>query len=79
MTQKPYDAVEHNVTSKGITPTGHVETYVAESPAAALEKLIYTRSLSNGKYRDECKIGPSGRTVTHGRVGYAVILARSTA
>lgn len=45
--------------SKDCVPTGVVETYLAASVEQAVESLLYTRRLSDGK----AFIGPTGRAV----------------
>ena len=67
-----YEAVELKITEE-IVETGQVETYSAANVADAVQSLIYAQSLKNGRFRETCRIGPSGRTVMHGRTGWALI------
>lgn len=52
--------------------TGVVETYYATSPEVAVQRVLYTRRLADGRAR----VGPTGRVVYGGGFGYTVIRAK---
>lgn len=49
-------------------PTGHVETYLAESAEAAAQSLLYTRRLSYAGW----EMGPTNRVVRLGNTSWVI-------
>jgi hypothetical protein len=62
---KLFKAVEF----EGVSPTGMVETYLADSIEEAVQKVLYTRQLANA----DASVGPSGRVVRSGKLAWSVV------
>ena len=63
-----YKATEFEVRDREIVTTGRVAYYTAPSIRAAVKQVAYTQGLSDGR----TKIGPTGRVVYTGGMGWAV-------
>ena len=66
-----YEAFEHEFLPDGdIRKTGRMEVYQAETPRLACEHLLYTRCLSDSRWR----MGSSGLAVLLGEVAWIIKL-----
>lgn len=67
---KPFTATEWKTDHPNDigSPTGHSETYLAESAEEAAQHLLYTRRLSNATW----ELGPTNRVVRLGNTSWVI-------